>query len=141
MGHPCAGQREIRAIKMFPGEPNRWWLKQWPRVGPMTWSGALEYEGFLSAFLESIPPSLCRPCTLDKESIEYQRDLFVEVSRGHEDSMQAEELRLLLAELYRQIIPGREVRTNGRASLNFVSTHRHPIHCSTVLVTCIAARP
>lgn len=43
---------------------------------------------FLGGALESIQPRLCRPRTLDEESMEYQRDLFVEVGRGHEDSMQ-----------------------------------------------------
>src|SRR5271155_4097845 len=33
--------------EMFPGQPDRWWLSHWPRVGPITWSGGLEYEGFL----------------------------------------------------------------------------------------------
>jgi hypothetical protein len=46
------------------------------------------FFGVSFSLLESIPPRLCRPCTLDKESMEYQRDLFAEVSRGHEDSMQ-----------------------------------------------------
>src|SRR3954466_12304665 len=33
--------------KIFPGQSGRWWLRHWPRFGPITLSGALEYEGFL----------------------------------------------------------------------------------------------
>jgi hypothetical protein len=42
----CRVKRNTRD-KMFPGQPDRWWLSHWPRVGPITWSGGLEYEGFL----------------------------------------------------------------------------------------------
>lgn len=51
--------------------------------------------------LESTQPRLCRPRTLGEESMEYQRDLFVESVETTKTLCRLEELRLLLAELYR----------------------------------------
>ena len=78
---------------------------------------------------------MCRPRTLDEESMEYQRDLFVEVGRGHEDSMQVGRVEApSRPNCTDELSLGREIgQTEGK--LEVCLHHCHPIHCSTVLVT------
>src|SRR5947209_13345191 len=66
---------------------------------------------------------------------------FVEVSRGHEDSMQIGRVEASSPRIVPTNYPGQRGRANGRPSCKFVSTIATQSNCSPVLVTCKAAQP